>query len=549
VKWSGYGTEASSWEPPESFDTPETLLAWGRKKREIDQGRVPPFDVEAWEIHVQNINDKKAQRKERRRAKRRRFVLASLAPGPQNEQPAEAGSNRPAPTTGHKRKLSTTSIGSPEDSELFVSLEHSMSPAPIPQSAQEAVSSTVSSSLSDRLLGVERVRRVSDPRPAVSPPKQPVPPLEKPPLVGFGTDNTLNKRGKPKSWGEPVPDVSQLQLMKPSDFPARTARNLNPSLRTGPAVSAPTASSTLNQLQLTTPPLIQPTANAEHAQAINTSPPALSSPKATDSLRTARPVRQLNGRISSSRQSDTRLESDCYRPEGLFRDSPPLLDSYRPRHDNGFRTSRSPSPRSARGERNESKLQKPFPAHDEAPTSVEEQIKRLPASSPGRAAMFFHQDGIRYFCNPGEALVQVYWGPEKKYVGPVRVCGASKYRAVTSTLMKDGPGSRIEMWFRYLGTFEEYSALCPQVSLTSQSPSFFLSLMVTGRIPRKWHVTLGQKDSLAQTERSLKWQSTFARETSPQSTTLQAMKVMCGLLIPPGLETLIVLRIVLSRGS
>ncbi|KAJ5820414.1 hypothetical protein N7474_006005 [Penicillium riverlandense] len=426
VKWANYGSEANSWEPEDAFDSQETLLEWERKKRDIDQGRVPPFDVEAWEIHVQLL--------------------------------AEAGPSESASGIGNKRNFSATC------SPLFVTPEPSRSPVPVTQVAQETVSSTVSSSSSDKPLVEERASRVSNVRPAAQlpTPKPPTAPPEKPPLAGFGIGNMRNKRVKPNSWDEPMPDVTQLELRKPSEFPARTGHKGSSSLQIGSSGRAPTASNTRNGTQVTAAPPVQPQPTPEGARAINTSTTTLSSPttvfspgrrhsrpdldispKPVEPRNRARPSRRLIDRIGPSRQREARDIHDSYRPGGLFRDLPPLLDSYRPQRDDGFRQSRSPSPRL---ERYDPRFPKPLSANGQAP-SVEEQIQQMPVPSARRGANFFQQRGENYFRNPGEVLAQVYWGPDKKYVGPVRLCGASAYEDVTGQLMKNNRGLRLEVWF------------------------------------------------------------------------------------------------------
>lgn len=173
------------------------LLEWERKKRDIDQGRVSPFDVEAWEIHVQLIRDETARRKVRRREKRRRMALRS--PSPDSGLSSEAGQSGAAPSIGIKRKFSAASVASGQASALFVTPEDSRSPALVILSAQEPAFSSVFSSSSDKPLVEERPRPVSNAGPAAQLPtsKPPIAPPEKSPLVGFGMGNKHNKRAKP----------------------------------------------------------------------------------------------------------------------------------------------------------------------------------------------------------------------------------------------------------------------------------------------------------------------------------------------------------------
>lgn len=68
----------------------------------------------------------------------------------------------------------------------------------------------------------------------------------------------------------------------------------------------------------------------------------------------------------------------------------------------------------------------------------------------------------RYFWNWGEVLAHVYFGPEKKFIGAVRLCGMSEY-AKNDLLASKGSGRQFELWFKELCTVEEYGTLCEQV--------------------------------------------------------------------------------------
>lgn len=76
VKWKGYPDVRCTWEPESSFDHPETILNWRKKKRAINRGEVPEFDLEAWENQIELLEDARDSRKRRRRAKRLRLGLS-----------------------------------------------------------------------------------------------------------------------------------------------------------------------------------------------------------------------------------------------------------------------------------------------------------------------------------------------------------------------------------------------------------------------------------------------------------------------------------------
>ncbi|KAL1848092.1 hypothetical protein Plec18170_008267 [Paecilomyces lecythidis] len=75
VKWDGYPVERATWEPPDSFSDPQTLKDWKAKKKAISRGQEEPFDLEGWEIRLEALEDARDERKRKRRAKRIRLGL------------------------------------------------------------------------------------------------------------------------------------------------------------------------------------------------------------------------------------------------------------------------------------------------------------------------------------------------------------------------------------------------------------------------------------------------------------------------------------------
>lgn len=72
-----------------------------------------------------------------------------------------------------------------------------------------------------------------------------------------------------------------------------------------------------------------------------------------------------------------------------------------------------------------------------------------------------------------EALIHVYFGPEKRYVGPLRLCGI--HWPVKRDLILSGKtrgSNRLDVWFRYLCTAAEFERLhTPSVSFNSDHSS------------------------------------------------------------------------------
>lgn len=75
--------------------------------------------------------------------------------------------------------------------------------------------------------------------------------------------------------------------------------------------------------------------------------------------------------------------------------------------------------------------------------------------------------GLRHL-NKGDILVTLLYGPFKRYVGPVRLCGLSIDTKVRLLKRKrDADGSRrpreLEVWFQHFLTLKEYDMLCQGV--------------------------------------------------------------------------------------
>ncbi|PYI03812.1 chromo domain protein [Aspergillus sclerotiicarbonarius CBS 121057] len=225
VKWANYPEWRNSWEPADAFSTDETLADWEQRKREIAEGKREEYDVAKWELMMVKIDEEKQQRRRRRQAKRRRLGLLAD---------------------------DTTSQTLSDGSKIQTSRDSSR------VSASKGTAQTTP----------------SDPTPSSRPPPLEKPILtanrvvSKPPLVLFGscqkstpavpratktahdTDNkwfshlsTRRKHEKAK-FREPPPDISQLQLVRPSEWPSRTPL---PPIRPGPRHVSPSPDRESNQ--------------------------------------------------------------------------------------------------------------------------------------------------------------------------------------------------------------------------------------------------------------------------------------------------------------
>lgn len=78
VDWKGYPRHRATWEPPENFQSEETLQQWEQKLKAIGEGKEQPFDIEAWEAEKERVQLATAERRSRRQAKRQRLIRAGF---------------------------------------------------------------------------------------------------------------------------------------------------------------------------------------------------------------------------------------------------------------------------------------------------------------------------------------------------------------------------------------------------------------------------------------------------------------------------------------
>ncbi|KAJ5727596.1 hypothetical protein N7493_005416 [Penicillium malachiteum] len=556
VKWDGYDVMNATWEPEESFNSTDTLMDWERKKLDIQSGQQPRFNVEKFEKRLRRL---KAD-----------FSLAEKDMVEFNSElntniedfliPSSAPTRGPPPSIAQSR--SRVSITSDESSALFVPAGNSSSDESIvplrsrrrePESSSAGPSCSKQSAQASRSLPLKPKASVADkdkapqkkaiqPQAAQAPNPRlpnsqtsateaessaPNPPVVKKPFTGFGQSarpQFMRKRGFESRWGrEPVPDLDQLQLMKPSEFSKREnyghmTLNINHSSLDGPTLETSEMRQTTNwaasdSMQMPMAPPAKPTSEgiprssrstgshpAEQSQpfALQTSgqndPSNSNDPKSpsterrtslTDHDRPSRPTAMTNRSRSPEGDSHRRnpvqsrqrsLSPYSRRPMGP-------IDSYRPEYSGrrpSSRRSRSPENNgSRRGSRSSPPLidrrnSMPDSSHNKHPDASErphpitlsekECIARMPVGVPSEHATFT-RTGL--FFNPNDVLIHVYFGTYKEYIGPARIVGLP--RAVKMELLQTGLKSsdtnQLELWFKELHTMEELQALVDPVRL------------------------------------------------------------------------------------
>ena len=80
VEWTGYPEERHLWMTMDFFDQCDGLFEdWHEHQKRIKSGFERPFDIEAWEARMQEWEEAREMRKDRRARKRRRLELQVIA--------------------------------------------------------------------------------------------------------------------------------------------------------------------------------------------------------------------------------------------------------------------------------------------------------------------------------------------------------------------------------------------------------------------------------------------------------------------------------------
>lgn len=459
VKWAGYPIARCTWEPVESFYNKETFADWDRKKKEIAAGERRPFDLEGWERHLTALEKAREQRKRRREAKRKRLGVSVVqAAAAKEKKRAAAAAASSSSSTGPK--LSAPAGG---------------------------------------------------PGPVNLPPK--------PPVVMYGSSQ--NRRGpwmasrqKRPADGGAVPKPytlsarRRLDLVKPSDWPPRAG---NPVSMSTPklgnhVVSSPTEGSPASpqvpdrrqsetggagplESRVSWGPDRQPEVDtwrpgpleSRVSREVDNSPP-----------RVNRRPEPLEARISSA--PDRRQEADTWRPEPLesraslgsdrpLRDNfpqpePPFrnvtVNSWRPNYQSTSPESRLPSRRPTSptlGQRvgPERPADQPFGIRNvEIPPLPSRRLIDIKGSSGRRPK---DGDSQYRFWNAGEVYAHMYFGPDKTYTGPMRLCGLKK--TTIDRIMQSKLDNRVDIWFQEVYSPHEYRHLCGRVSLSNSNSALY----------------------------------------------------------------------------
>ncbi|PKY04727.1 hypothetical protein P168DRAFT_303897 [Aspergillus campestris IBT 28561] len=459
VKWRGYPIERCSWEPADSFNTPETLADWARTKRAIEEGRRQPFDIIKWENHVFALEEASQERKRKRAAKRQ-------------------------------------SLGLPRRLTGIASNERRTSDVPLTGSRSDAVGQPVTKATASH-----------NAQPALS--SQPKPPKPAPPPILFGSGSEKRPQTARKAsntdpnnrfslstrWryekakrDEPPPNIDQLDLVPPSKWTPMSNPN---AAKLGPYM----VQTTVESESLTD--------TRRHPENDKTEPPAGPSP--SDSPRNTRRADEVSGRIPmdadrSSRFRDSRFDTrrgdevsdqipvDADRPR-RFRDSrfdtrrgdevsdqipvdadrPNRLRDWRFDTRRGDEISNWPPMDANRLDRfRDSRFdaQKGDEVSSRAPVDADRPDRFRdsrsdrpwePSREP-RGKYIIAKNGVKRFLDPGDLLITMHYGPLNTPVGNVRLAGLSSYsRKNLLNCKRDG---EVDLWFQYLCSLDEYDRLC-----------------------------------------------------------------------------------------
>ncbi|KAL2812122.1 hypothetical protein BJX63DRAFT_397631 [Aspergillus granulosus] len=361
VEWAGYPIERCTWEPANAFDFDETLLDWKNKKRLIADGKLPAFDVAAWEAKILRLDEEREERRRRRAAKRRKIALSGSGRGNQ----AVPNSQRPS---AHE-----------PSSALIPPLDSS------PNSATRQVNASRHGPAARKLPPV--LFATTQKAPTTSRPKK-APPVETHKNYTLSWKHKFEKRAQ----RDRAPDISQLDLRRPSDWGSVTSANAklsNP--RPGPI---PVGAANVSSVDTDRPDSLPN--SSVLTQHIQESP--ASSPRSNETCRENSRF-EVNDSVHPSRRTsilpgDSRImDSDC--------------------------------------------------------------LPEIPPRKPGPHAKIIQRNR---FWNPGELYVSMFFGPDKQDIGNARLCGIDPGHTVR--IFQTKADNKIEIWFRYLCTLDEYEYLC-----------------------------------------------------------------------------------------
>ncbi|RJE19657.1 Chromo domain protein [Aspergillus sclerotialis] len=383
VWWEGYPIERSTWEPKESFNNPQTLTDWEKKKHQIEAGERHPFDLPKFEQRLAKIERQRLERKRKRAEKRSRLGI---------EQP-----NTPQPDP-----LATSSA--PSNPNERVTSQRRLSQENIPLTTR--VKSTA-----------DKPRMVGFGKPNTSPagPRSKATSAKESP-VRFKLLSTQHKHNKAMAR-ERAPDVNQLDLRRPSDWPSRN-----------------TNVTSLGHH------FISPSHGGRSTQA----------PSESNDIRhdanTVRP--DVAGRYSSQPAERTENEMPDHFPGLRQEDIEPRGLSIRGLADRALYDHN--------GKAN------PNSGYSHARESRAKGMPRLPSRRPRRGCHMTGESSGNRFWNLGEILIHMFYGPAKEEIGSARICGLPTTQKLT--LLGSKKQTRFDLWFQHSCTYEEYRMLCNKAS-------------------------------------------------------------------------------------
>ncbi|KAJ5229255.1 hypothetical protein N7489_009963 [Penicillium chrysogenum] len=249
------------------------LVEWtgclGKKKKQIVEGKLKPsFNLKSWEKKMAQLEKTTKKRKEARRRKREQRARQKSLPQAESSRLANSDTidaHEPEAGVASDRAPSPPSVDSTIQA-LFVPaetpppskavarqwLQQIAPPTSDTSSAQtpgnEPPGSTTMVPQAETTLDKPNSRLAKRLNTKHKPPARPKSPPQaaKPALSSFGTGPGTKRAYRENKWSERAPDLSQMELMKPSEFPPRTNIGATTSV-VGPSVTSPKSPKAANQ--------------------------------------------------------------------------------------------------------------------------------------------------------------------------------------------------------------------------------------------------------------------------------------------------------------
>ncbi|KAJ5754091.1 uncharacterized protein N7511_008244 [Penicillium nucicola] len=411
IKWEGYPAERATWEPVEMFDD--------------ELGHHEPFDLRSWEEHCEKLKRDRNLRRERRQRREMRMSSEQLSADlveshtltqePRAPLSVNKGNSSTLPGLQNRVSFSRNSGVSQILPELQLPESHTCRKQP---PASDVADSNKRQRLGPPQLPIQRAPQSA---PTHAAPYTPLPDIassytyphqwkhEMTPALTFTTSNkpasTFGERGMvakagphPRFRGEPAPDITKLDIIRPSQFPERTGR---------PDTDASNLPFTIRP---SNPPLSRDTGDSRQLPL----PPAQPSPGCSGPRKqTFRDKVNMSKSTAKRRRS---LEENNYKPSDIFarRESPARRRSRSRSAD--FLRSPKPSNISAVA-KNTWVNPRPVSPVD---FSQKSQLARMPKRTPGSDARTIPGG---YWFGPGEVLMMTSFGIDEGFVGNTRACG------------------------------------------------------------------------------------------------------------------------------